>query len=50
MKITLRMCADTIDDIEDLPSLKQIGEVLKLTYKIKSYRVNGQVRKMYSAE
>jgi hypothetical protein len=42
--------ADTIDDIEDLPSLKQIGEVLKLTYKIKSYKVNGQSRKMYSAE
>jgi|694.fasta_scaffold45318_6 hypothetical protein len=42
--------ADTIDDIEDLPSLKQIGEVLKLTYKIKSYKVNGQSRKMYSVE
>jgi hypothetical protein len=39
--------ADTIDDIEELPGMKQIGMVLKMYCKNKSYKVDGQSRKMY---
>lgn len=44
------LLADTIDDIQDLPSLKQIGQVLKMHYRSKSFRVNGYVKKMYYTE
>jgi len=42
--------ADTIDEIEDLPSLKEIGQVLKSTCQLKSFRNGDEVRKMYYTE
>jgi hypothetical protein len=42
--------ADTIDEIEDLPSLKEIGQVLKMNCALKSFRNGDEVRKMYYTE
>jgi hypothetical protein len=41
---------DTIDEIEDLPSLREIGAVLKIYCQNKSYRTGDEVKKMYSLQ
>lgn len=41
---------DTIDEMEDLPSLKEIGQVLSAKCTLKSFRSGYDVRKMYYTE
>jgi hypothetical protein len=41
---------DTIDEMEDLPSLKEIGQVLRVNCTLKSFRSGDEVRKMYYTE